>query len=86
MAQSRRGETAESEAQLKINIPPGVKRELKREAVDLDVPMKWYALRILERRLPWAAMVELEERAKEEGMTYQDFLLKTLRKAGVLKR
>ena len=70
--------------QLKVELPPGLKQQLKREAVDLDVPLKLYVEKIFEGRLPWDVMKKLEDRAKREGLSTAQFLLKILRQAGVL--
>jgi len=70
--------------QLKIDVPSELRVQLKREAVDLDVSVKQYVLRILDNRLPWDVMNKIDARAKLEGMDGRAFLIKLLREAGVL--
>ena len=86
MADSRRGEGEPAERQLKVDIPPELKQQLKRESVDLDIPMKRYVQRILERRLPWDVMEKVDARAGGENLDSTEYLLKLLREAGVLDR
>ncbi|HVJ94517.1 MAG TPA: hypothetical protein VM580_32240 [Labilithrix sp.] len=84
MADSRRGEGEQAERQLKVDIPPELKQQLKRESVDLDIPMKRYVQRILERRLPWDVMEKVDARARGVNLDSTEYLLKLLREAGVL--
>jgi hypothetical protein len=48
--------------QVKVDVPPEVKAQLKHEAVELDIPLKQYFGRILDYRLPWAVMDKLDEK------------------------
>ncbi len=84
VAESKRARNPPEERQLKIDIPPALKMQIKREAVDADVPVKRYVQRILEARLPWEAMDKLEEKAKEEGLDTRQLLLRLLQQAGIL--
>jgi hypothetical protein len=69
--------------QLKVDVPPEMKTQLKHEAVGLDIPLKEYFRRILDYRLPWAMMDELDARAKAEGLDGPRYLLKLLKQAGM---
>ncbi|MDI1434919.1 hypothetical protein [Polyangium sorediatum] len=72
--------------QLKVDVPPEMKVQLKHEAVELDIPLKQYFRRILDYRLPWDVMNKIDERAKLEGLNGPAYLLKVLKQAGVLDK
>ncbi|UQA59979.1 hypothetical protein [Polyangium aurulentum] len=69
--------------QLKVDVPPELKIQLKQEAVALDVPLKEYFRRILDYRLPWDVMDRIDARARLEGLDGRAYLLKLLKQAGI---
>ena len=84
MAGSRRPESDQDVRALKVDVPAELRLQLKREALELDVSVRDYVQRILENRLPSEIMNKVAERARQEGLTYSEFMQRLLRDAGVI--
>ncbi|MDC3984508.1 hypothetical protein [Polyangium jinanense] len=84
MSGSKRSDYEASLRALKVDVPSELRVQLKREAVELDIPIRRYVRQILEERLPWDVRRKVEASAKRENMDVQQYLMKALRQAGAL--
>ncbi|UQA58581.1 hypothetical protein [Polyangium aurulentum] len=84
MGESKRPDTEQNVRALKVDVPAELRLQLKREAVELDIPVRQYVQEILENRLPSEVMKSVAERAQRENMTYREFMLRLLQRAGII--